>query len=111
MRKKERERFIKKATQLLLTIGAKQQEDGLILQTQAGILTIHVRENITDGPGTVFARFDDAKAARLLVGCNQLSGKWNHHYFAGWTVETALLDLSYQMKTVMAKKISPSVSA
>jgi hypothetical protein len=54
-----------------------------------------------DGLGTVFTRFDDPKTARQLVDCNRFSGKWNHHYFDGWTVETAINDLSVWLKKVL----------
>ena len=66
MRKKERERFLKKATQLIVSFGAELHgDDEFILQTKAGKLTLHPTQNAdTDGPGTVFARFDNPKAAR-----------------------------------------------
>jgi len=102
MRKKERQRFVAKAKALLLDLGAEQHEDRFTLQTKAGKLTLHPCENETIGLGTVFSRFDDPQAARQLVDCNPFSGKWNHHYFDGWTVETALDDLSAQMRRVMA---------
>ena len=106
MRKKERERFLKKATQLIVSFGAELHgDDEFILQTKAGKLTLHPTQNAdTDGPGTVFARFDNPKAARaLLPDCNPCSGKWNHHYFGdGWTVESALDDLAFQLRRVVA---------
>lgn len=101
MRKKERERFVTKVNELLLNLGAEQQEDRFVLQTRAGGLTLHPTENTTEGLGTVFTRFDDPQAARQLVDCNPYSGKWNHHYFGGWTVETATDDLSAQLKKVL----------
>jgi hypothetical protein len=101
MRKKERERFVKKATQLLLDLGAEQVGDDFTLQTKAGKLALHVTENMTDGPGTVFGRFDDPKAARGIVDCNPHSGKWNHHFFAG-TVEAAIENLTYWLRKVLA---------
>ena len=60
MRKKERERFVKKAKELLLSLGAKQ--DGgevypFTFHTKAGRLSLSVTENATDGPGTVFTCF------------------------------------------------------
>jgi hypothetical protein len=106
MRKKERERFVRMATQLLLDMGAKQ--DGgevypLTLETKAGRLFLSVTENATDGPGTVFTCFmDDPKAARALVpDCNPCSGKWNHHYFNDWSVEAALADVEFQLKRIL----------
>ena len=101
MRKKDRERFVAKAKALLLDLGAEQSGDGFILQTKAGKLTLHPSKNETIGLGTVFTRFDDPQAARQLVDCNPFSGKWNFHYFDGWTVETAIDDLSAQLRTVL----------
>ena len=77
-------------------------EDRFTLQTKAGKLLLHPDENDTIGLGTVFTCFDDPQAARQLVDCNRFSGKWNFHYFDGWTVETAMDDLSAQLKGVLA---------
>ena len=112
MRKKERQRFVKQAVQLLLSLGAKQ--DGseayrFTLQTKAGCLHLHPDENRTGGPGTLFTRFDDPQAARQLVDCNQFSGKWNHHYFDGWDVDTAIADLTYWLNKVNLSPIAVSV--
>ena len=101
MNKKQRQVFFTKAKELLLSLGATQKGDDFTLQTKAGTLTIHPNSNDTIGLGTVFARFDDPHAARQLVDCNRFSGKWNHHYFDGWTVETAINDLSVQLKKVL----------
>jgi hypothetical protein len=104
MRKSERQRFVKKATQLLLDLGAKQ--DGgevypFTLQTKAGRLLLHPDADQLDGLGTVFTCFDDPQAARQLVDCNRFSGKWNHHYFDGWTVETAIDNLLFWLGKVL----------
>jgi hypothetical protein len=53
------------------------------------------------GLGTVYARFDDPQKARLLANCNRFSGKWNAHYFDGWTVETAVDDLRRRLRMVV----------
>ncbi len=105
MTKKQRQLFVAKAKALLLDLGAKQ--DGgevyrFTLNTKAGRLLVHPDENDTIGLGTVFTCFDDPRAARKLVDCNRFSGKWNFHYFDGWTVETAIDDLSAQLKGVLA---------
>jgi hypothetical protein len=102
MTKKQRQIFLAKAKALLLDLGAEQEEDRFTLQTKAGRLTLHPDENDTIGLGTVFTRFDDPQAARQLVDCNRFSGKWNFHYFDGWTAETAIDDLSDQLRTVLA---------
>jgi len=111
MRKIERQRFVKQAVQLLLGLGAKQ-EDGeayrFTIQTKAGVLRLHPDENHTSGPGTVFTRFDDPQAARQIVDCNQFSGKWNHHYFDPWDVETAIADLTYWLGRVISSPINPA---
>jgi hypothetical protein len=104
MRKTERQRFVKKVTQLLLELGAKQ--DGgevypFTLQTRAGRLVLHPDGDQRIGLGTLYTCFDDPQAARQFVDCNRFSGKWNHHFFDGWTVETALHDLSSQLRRVL----------
>ncbi len=102
MRKKERQRFVKNAKELLISLGAEQQGDGFILSTKAGKLTLHPTENTgKDGPGSVFTRFADPKAARRIVDCNPFSGKWNHHFFVNWSVETALADLELELKRIL----------
>ncbi len=100
--KKQRERFLAKAKALLLDLGAVLEGEEYILQTSVGGLKLHPTENMSEGLGTVFTRFDDPKAARRLVDCNQFSGKWNHHFFSGWTVETAIEELVFQLRRVMA---------
>ncbi len=103
MRKQERERFVKQATQLLFDLGAQQSEwlgYEFAIQTKVGLLHLRVTENTTQGPGTVFTRFDDPEAARELVDCNPASGKWNHFYFDG-TVEEAINNLAFWLKKVM----------
>jgi hypothetical protein len=101
MRKKEQQQFFKQVGQLLVSLGAEQQGEEFTLQTKAGRLMLHPTENKTDGPGTVFGRFDDPKAARQFVDCNAFSGKWNHHYFDGWSLETAIADLSFRLKSML----------
>jgi hypothetical protein len=99
--KKQRELFVSKVNALLLSLGAQQQGDEFIVQTKVGKLTLHPTENRAEGLGTVFTRFDDEKAARQLVDCNPFSGKWNFHFFGGWTVETAIENLSTQLQKVL----------
>ena len=111
MRKKERQRFVKQAVQLLLTLGAKQ--DGsetyrFTLQTKAGVLHLHPDESQTTGLGTLFTRFDNPQAARQIVDCNRFSGKWNFHYFDGWDVETAITDLTFWLNKVILSPSSPA---
>jgi hypothetical protein len=101
MTRRERQRFVKEAQALLLSLGAVQQGDDFILQTKAGRLTLHPAEDRLDGLGTVFTRFDDPQAARKLVDCNRFSGKWNQNYFHDWTTETAIYDLGYQLSKVL----------
>ena len=72
------------------------------LQTKAGRLRLHPDADQHDGPGTVFTCFDDPQAARQFVDCNRFSGKWNFHYFDGWTVETAIKDFSARLRLVLA---------
>ncbi len=96
----QRQLFLAKAKALLLDLGAEPQGDDFTLQTKAGPLRLHPSDDEGEEVGTVFSRFDDPQAARLLVDCNRFSGKWNHHYFNGWTVDTAIADLSAQLRRV-----------
>lgn len=102
---KQRRLFFAAAVKLLLDLGA-QHEDGesdrFVLSTNAGPLRLHPSSHQTEGLGTLFTRFDIPEAARQLVGCNPYSGKWNHHYFEGWTVEAALEHFSAQLKRILA---------
>lgn len=104
MRKKKRLRFVSKVKGLLLSLGAEEHDDDqFVLHTKAGRLILHPVENIgIEGPGTVFGRFDDPKAARQFVDCNPFSGKWNHHYFGGTTVKKAVADLEAELRRVLA---------
>ena len=111
MRKTERQRFVRKVTELLLSLGAKQ--DGseayrFTLQTKAGCLRLHPDENRTTGPGTLYGCFDNPQAARQIVDCNQFSGKWNHHYFDPWDVETAIIDLTFWLGKVISSPTNPA---
>ena len=104
MRKTERQRFVKKVVELLLSLGA--EPDGgetyrFTLQTKAGRLRLHPDEDQSTGLGTVFTCFDNPQAARQLVDCNRFSGKWNHHYFDGWDTDTALADFSGSLGKVL----------
>jgi hypothetical protein len=99
--KKRRDLFLAKAKELLIDLGADQEGDGYILQTKAGRLMLHPDDFDGEGVGTVFSRFDDPQTARQFVDCNRFSGKWNHHYFNGWTVETAIADLSAQLRRML----------
>jgi len=100
--KRQRDRFLVKAKLLLLQLGAQQEKDEFVLETRVGRLSLHPDENQTIGLGTVFARFDNPDAARQLVDCNPFSGKWNFHYFNGWTVETAIGNLLSRLQDVLA---------
>ena len=88
--KRQRQQFIAQVTALLLGLGAESLDYEFVLHTRAGRLKLHPTENMAKGLGTVFTRFDDPQAARQLVACNPFSGKWNFHFFNGWTVEGAI---------------------
>lgn len=83
MTKKQRQLFLAKVNELLLSLGATQNGDEFVLQTKAGKLKLFPHTSETAELGTVFGRFDDPKAALKLVPCNPYSGKWNHHFFDG----------------------------
>jgi hypothetical protein len=99
--KGQRELFLARAKELLLRLAARQEGDEFVLETRAGRLTLYPVENREEVLGTVFGRFDDPEKARQLVDCNRFSGKWNCHYFEGWTVETAIDDLAARLRKVL----------
>jgi acetylornithine deacetylase/succinyl-diaminopimelate desuccinylase-like protein len=103
MRKRDRQRFVKQANKLIESLGGvhRERHNEWELETRFGRLVLHVTENYVGGPGTVFTRFDDPSIAKRNVCCNRCSGKWNHHYFEEWTVETALVDLEYRLRKVL----------
>jgi hypothetical protein len=100
--KKLRQQFITKVTALLLGLGAEPLDYEFVLHTKGGRLKLHPTDNMVEGLGTVFTRFDDPRAAMQLVACNPHSGKWNFHFFDGWTVEAAIQELAFQLNTVLA---------
>jgi len=97
----KRIQFLKQAKQLLLDLGATPVGEEFVLVTKAGKLKLHPSDWDGEEIGTVFGRFDDPDVARQLVDCNRFSGKWNHHYFSTWTVETAIADLAYWLRRVL----------
>ena len=99
--KKTRQQFVARITALLLDLGAKPEDFDFALQTTAGLLRIHPTWNMAIGLGTVFSRFENPQTARQFVGCNPYSGKWNHHFVSGWSVESALAELENQLQKVL----------
>jgi hypothetical protein len=100
--KKQRQQFIVRVTAMLLDLGAEPLDYEFVLQTKAGRLKLHPTENHAEGLGTVFTRFDNPEVARQLVNCNPFSGKWNFHFFDGWTVDAAIQELAFQLNKVLA---------
>ena len=99
--KKQRQDFLVKVHVLLLSLGAEYDCEEFSLQTKVGRLTLIPRENQAEGLGAVFCRFNCPNLARTLVDCNPYSGKWNHYYFSGWTVETACEDFASRMRPLL----------
>ena len=99
--KKQRQQFLTKVAALLLDLGAEPRDFDFVLNTKAGLLKLHPTENQVEGLGTVFTRFDDPQSARQLVACNPHSGKWNFHFFSGWSVESALQEIAFQLSKVL----------
>jgi len=103
MTKKQRERFLAKVRELLLSLGATQNGDEFILQTKAGELWLFPTSDSIKGLGTVFTRFADPDAAHQLVECNPSSGKWNHFFFEKQqTAESAIEELEFQLRKVIS---------
>ena len=93
MRAQDRQEFVRQCNVLIQRCGGVQTPEKLHawrLLTYWGPLGLTVRENAHNGPGSVFARFDHPELAAPETGCNPYSGKWNHHFFSGWTVEEAV---------------------
>lgn len=104
--KRAQEQFRQRAAEVIRRVGGAElpDEDGgyrFHLDTKYGLLRLHVSEHDQhDGPGTVFTYFENATAASA-VESNRFSGKWNFHYFSGWTVEAALSDLERNLGRVL----------
>lgn len=101
MRKRLRERFVQEIKRLLVQAGAEPIGEDFVLQTKAGRLTLRPSENRSEGLGTVFCRFDDPQTAKELVDCNPYSGKWNFHFFNGWSLAAALHHFAFSLAKVM----------
>lgn len=105
MKKHNREKWAKRANALIESLGAEPVDDHYPwrLETKAGMLSLRVEANAlrNHGPGTVFTRFDSPPDAKYLIDCNPYSGKWNHHFFDGWTVEEALAALEHSLRHVL----------
>jgi hypothetical protein len=106
MSKRIQEQFRRGAAEVIRHIGGTELPDEnsgyrFHLDTKYGLLRLHVDEHDQhEGPGTVFACFENATAASTIVS-NRFSGKWNLHYFDGWTVEAALKDLEAKLRRVL----------
>ena len=103
MRKRDQKQFRIQANILIESLGAKPVDEWYPwrLETKAGPLSIRVDEEVASVIGTVYARFDSPLDGKELVDCNPHSGKWNRHYFDGWTVESALADLEFWLRKVL----------
>ena len=109
MKKRERAKFLRLACEFIESIGGVHTNESdiyeYILPTAYGSLRLHVDENATDGPGTVFCRFHNPALVPAALDANPYSGKWNHHYFEGWTVEQAITDLKYRLLPLVVEHL------
>lgn len=114
--KQTQKQFRQGAAEVIRTVGGTESpnESGgyrFHLDTKYGLLRLHIDEHDQhEGPGTVFTCFENATAASEIGG-NRFSGKWNHHYFAGWTVEAALGDLEKNLHRVLPTSLDEFVTA
>ncbi len=109
MTKKQRKLFFAQAEQLLTELGA--EKDAKVwypwtLQTVAGPLQLIIENDTNYGLGTLFTRFDDPSRAKQIVRCNPYSGKWNFHFFDGWTVKAAIDHLRYSLESVLQSEVT-----
>lgn len=117
MAKAKRKKFVNDVRDYLLSIGAVMTKnnpndehnihDGLpdyefTYNSKYGELRLHVlpRTSGQAGPGDVMTRFHFAKMANPHTGCNPFSGKWNHHYFDGYSEKSALDAFKASMERV-----------
>jgi hypothetical protein len=98
---KRREQFGREAEALLQRLGAAKGPPGdlwpvYILDTPAGELRLSIHTDLWlcdkswfrgGGFPWIAGRFEDVKVARELTHgeSNPYFGKWNHHYWHGWT--------------------------
>lgn len=72
------------------------------LPTKAGILHLYLTPNYSNGPGTIYTRFDNPTQAKQAgIDCNPYSGKWNHHYFVPWTPQEAAQDFQTTLNKIL----------
>jgi hypothetical protein len=116
--KRRKPDWVKEVGKLLESVGATRNPGGsyhdYALQSKYGKLEFTARLNheVVNatrnrcGPGSVFARFEDVKAAvaGLRSEVNPFSGKWNHHYFSGWKIEEALAAFRLELEKVLVEK-------
>lgn len=109
MRKQERERFGIAANNLIEQFGAEENTDSSSYDwwwvTRFGVLvlTVNIAERHGRGLGSVMTRFEEPQQA-IEMGCNPVSGKWNHYYFEGVTIEQALENLEGCLELVQNVK-------
>jgi len=103
MRKRDQRQFAIQANELIESLGAEPVDEWYPwrLETRAGPLSLRVDSEVLSVVGTVFTRFDSPSAAKYLTDCNTSSGKWNHHFLEGWTVELALAALERCLRHVL----------
>ena len=103
MRERDRRRFVRLCNDLIARMGGVRSH-GLYqweLPTRYGRLGLTTRQDGCQGPGTVFTRFDEPHRVDRQINANPYSGKWNHHYFDGWTVEAAFADFECRLRSVL----------
>jgi len=82
---------------------------GLTMQTKVGPYHVNIYPGDSKTElGWVAGRFDNILAAQQLLGKGMydpgsvgLSGKWNHHFFEGWTAEMAVAEMKRQLQKIL----------
>lgn len=53
------------------------------------------------GYGDLMGKFESVDLARTFVDCNPFSGKWNHHFFGDWTIDTIMSELNHLFRNII----------
>lgn len=112
--KKDKQAFIRLAGAMFERLGARlmselSHEDQWagyehFLVTKAGVLYLRIENDTSFALGTIFGRFSHPSLAKQFVDCNPYSGKWNFHFFADWTPESAVESVEHNLSEMVVDR-------